>query len=669
MKSNLKLWAGGATAHRWLVLTVLATATCMGAEVKVVGPAKVSVTGPDTTPPTFTLTLSVTPPSATVSAGTVVPLAAKLDSNGVTILKPVLWTSSDSTVVSVTTAGVATALKPGSASVTATSGGLASNVAFSVVAVPVASVTVAPPLDTLQVGTGVQLTATTKDASSNTLFGRLVSWVSSNIAAATVDGTGKVQSKAVGSATITATSEGQSNTATIVVVNVPVASVTVTTTKDTVQIGQTITFTATTKDGGGGTLTGRLVTWSSSDTTIAKVNSSGQVTGRAAGAAVITATSEGVSGTHGVTVIPVPVATVQVSPAAVQLQVGAKTTLVATARDANGALLSGRLFAWASGNVSVGTVDTAGLVTGVDTGGVSITATSEGKTGSAQVTVQVKPPTGEPDLLAGDVVNYSETFDQYASTAALKAAYAHTETHGTINLDTVVSFGGGKSFRIDWSNDGCLGSGDADVEVDKKVGDSVTTDRNWYLRYHARFTPGYQFAWDQSLCIRGAGSKEVLLFRNTNNTGGRITWSAIKQSNECPSIQANVSGLLWHYSVDKEPGSVQPSQCSGSISYRQYLAQGSKDPASVADGQWHRVTIHIKRESAIDAGDGVIQTWIDGVLIMDYNGEDAGNPAFHQVFTRTMPLFNPIQYQSILNAGAPQGQSRWFDEFLVWHRP
>jgi hypothetical protein len=275
----------------------------------------------------------------------------------------------------------------------------------------------------------------------------------------------------------------------------------------------------------------------------------------------------------------------------------------------------------------------------------------------------------EPHIGAGDVTVYADDFEGYANTTALLAAYAHTQTHGTITLDTTIVFGGGKSYRIDWSNDGCLGSADADVEIDKKSSDSTTTARDWYLSYEARFSAGYQFAWDQSLCIRGAGSKEVLSFRNSNNTGGRITWSAIKQSNECPDIYQNVGGLLWHFSIDAEPGSTRPAQCSGSISYRQHLAQATKDPASLGDAQWHRVTLHLKRESAIDAGNGVIQVWIDSVLIMNYNGENSQSPAYHQVFTRTMPMFNPIQYQSILNAGAPQGQSRWYDDVKVWYRP
>ena len=82
-------------------------------------------------------------------------------------------------------------------------------------ATSVASVTVIPPVATLAAGITVQLIATTKDAAGNVLTGHLVTWASSNTAAATVSGSGLVTGVATGSATITATSEGKSGTATV----------------------------------------------------------------------------------------------------------------------------------------------------------------------------------------------------------------------------------------------------------------------------------------------------------------------------------------------------------------------------------------------------------------------------------------------------------------------
>src|SRR6185312_12822843 len=105
-----------------------------------------------------------------------------------------------------------------------------------------------------------------------------------------------------GSATITATSEGKSGTAAITVTSVPVASVTVSPATASVAAGQTVQLTATPKDANGNPLTGRVVTWSSSNTSVATVNGSGLVSGVVAGTATITATSEGQSGTSAITV-------------------------------------------------------------------------------------------------------------------------------------------------------------------------------------------------------------------------------------------------------------------------------------------------------------------------------------------------------------------------------
>src|SRR5881398_2934018 len=88
-------------------------------------------------------------------------------------------------------------------------------------------------------------------------------------------------------------------------------------------VGSTVQLTATPKDANGNPLTGRVVTWQSSNSAIASVNGSGLVSGAAAGGPVtITATSEGQSGTASITVSGVPVASVTVSPASASVPAG-----------------------------------------------------------------------------------------------------------------------------------------------------------------------------------------------------------------------------------------------------------------------------------------------------------------------------------------------------------
>src|SRR2546426_561757 len=193
---------------------------------------------------------------------------------------------------------------------------------------------------------------------------------------------------------------------------VSVASVAVAPATATVPVGQTVQLTATTKDANGTVLTGRTVTWATSNAALATVSGTGVVTGVAAGGPVtVTATSEGQSGTAAISVIPVPVASVTVAPATATVQVGQTVQLTATTKDANGNILTGRTVTWASNNTAVATVSGSGLVKGVASGGpVTITATSEGQSGTAAITVT--SPSGDlyvSTLFDGSVLHYDMT--------------------------------------------------------------------------------------------------------------------------------------------------------------------------------------------------------------------------------------------------------------------
>jgi uncharacterized protein YjdB len=166
-----------------------------------------------------------------------------------------------------------------------------------------------------------------------------------------------------------------------------VVSVTVTPASANVPAGQTVQLTATPRDANGNALSGRTITWSSDNTTVATVSTSGLVTAKVAGTATITATSEGQSGSASVTVTTVPVATVTVTPATASVPVGQTVQLTATPRDANGNALSGRTITWVSDNTTAATVSASGLVTAKVAGSATITATSEGQSGSASITV------------------------------------------------------------------------------------------------------------------------------------------------------------------------------------------------------------------------------------------------------------------------------------------
>src|SRR6266705_1333712 len=115
----------------------------------------------------------------------------------------------------------------------------------------------------------------------------------------------------------------------------PVASVTVTPLTASIAVGESVQLKATAKDAAGSVLAGRVVTWTSSNQTVARVGSTELVTGVGVGQATITATSEGQSGTAAITVTPVPVASVTVAPAMATVEAGQTVQLTATTWDAH----------------------------------------------------------------------------------------------------------------------------------------------------------------------------------------------------------------------------------------------------------------------------------------------------------------------------------------------
>jgi uncharacterized protein YjdB len=298
----------------------------------------------------------------------------------------VTWATSNDAVATVSASGLVGGVALGQATITASCEGVPGTAIVTVSNVPAASVSITQPA-TLRTGESAQLAATVRDASNNVLTGRSVSWTSSSTGVATITTEGLVAAVAPGTSTITATSEGKSGTATLTVVAWPVYTVTVTPAPATVSQGGTVQLTATTRDTLSRVLTGRTVAWTSSNSAVATVSSTGLVTGVTAGSATIAATSEGKSGTSTATVVAMPVATVTLSPTSAALSISGTQQLTATTRDSIGNVLSGRVVSWTSSSAAVATVSSTGLVTGVTAGSTTITATSEGKSGTATVTV------------------------------------------------------------------------------------------------------------------------------------------------------------------------------------------------------------------------------------------------------------------------------------------
>ena len=89
-----------------------------------------------------------------------------------------------------------------------------------------------------------------------------------------------------------------------------------------------------------------------------------------------------------VTATAVPVNAVSVTPASVSLALADTTTLSATLADATGAAIFGRAIDWTSSDAGIATVLATGFVRAIGAGTATITATSEGHSSTAVVTVR-----------------------------------------------------------------------------------------------------------------------------------------------------------------------------------------------------------------------------------------------------------------------------------------
>lgn len=160
------------------------------------------------------------------------------------------------------------------------------------------------------------------------------------------------------------------------------------------EVGAGIQLTAVARAASGAELGGQPVTWTSSNPSVASVATSGFVTGVAEGVVAVTATAQAKSGSATITVTPEAVANVSLDRPLFSVPEGGVVQLSATLYGASGSTLE-RTVAWISSDPAVATVSQSGVVTGVALGGpITVSATSEGQSANAQVTVAAAIATG-----------------------------------------------------------------------------------------------------------------------------------------------------------------------------------------------------------------------------------------------------------------------------------
>lgn len=158
-----------------------------------------------------------------------------------------------------------------------------------------------------------------------------------------------------------------------------------------VLIGGSRQLQATPRTSTGIAVPGKAVVWSSANNSLAQVGTTGVVTGISPGTVSISAIVDGITGRIELDVRPVPVAVVEVTAGVQTLEAGESTQLQAVTRDSIGGVLAGRQIAWSSSNGAAASVSPTGLVTAMGAGTATITATSEGRSGSTTLLVTARP--------------------------------------------------------------------------------------------------------------------------------------------------------------------------------------------------------------------------------------------------------------------------------------
>ena len=157
------------------------------------------------------------------------------------------------------------------------------------------------------------------------------------------------------------------------------------------RVGQTQQLTATLVDQSGATVSAGAVTWTATGPTIATVSATGLVTMLTSGSTAVQATINGVTGLASLQGVP-SVASVSVTPFSRNLRVAESLPLSDRLLDASGNALLARAVTFTSSAPTVATVSADGVVTGIAAGSTTITVTSETRTATYNLTVEVVLP-------------------------------------------------------------------------------------------------------------------------------------------------------------------------------------------------------------------------------------------------------------------------------------
>lgn len=267
--------------------------------------------------------------------------------------------------------------------------------------VSVTSITLSQSSINMKEGNTYQLSASVYPTNATN---KNVNWSSSNTSVATVND-GLVSAKSVGTATITCrAADGSGKYATCKVTvesaTVYVTSITLNKTSASLYVGETTQLNATVSPS---SATNKNVGWTSDDTSVATVSSTGLVTAKSAGTATITCKAKDGSGKQATCNISVKEdvkpTSITLSASKASLTEGETLQLTATVSPSDAA---DKTVTWMSDNTTVATVDNKGLVTAKNAGTANIIATTSNNLAAVCAITVNEEALGEPTVWSGN---------------------------------------------------------------------------------------------------------------------------------------------------------------------------------------------------------------------------------------------------------------------------
>lgn len=301
----------------------------------------------------------------------------------------ITWATENPSVASVSPDGVVSAIAPGKSLITAFVSGKSASVEVQVLSEKLVSVRIRTASTTIAAGETENLELIGIDEKKRERGPLSGEWSSSQPSVVTVTQEGIVSAVKPGKAVITAKSQEKSAKINLTVTPPSLATLTLEPPTATLEHGDSLKLSYSAVDVRNTTRKDLSLKWSSSDSSVASVSASGKIEAVGPGKAKISASSEGKSAVMEVTVKPVELVKLTLTPESGTIAPGEGKQFQIIGIDPKKREVKNPQVSWNVKNSAIASVNATGIVTGIGEGTTQITASS-GKVSSNPISVTVK---------------------------------------------------------------------------------------------------------------------------------------------------------------------------------------------------------------------------------------------------------------------------------------